>query len=96
MKPEIKNPVLRWLAGCGLLVGIMGIVGVILWIMGWFVNLILGYYEVSYWQITVAAPFDFVLLGILAVCILTIVFIVLLGFIYGAERMGDQYFAPPI
>ncbi len=95
MKLKIKNPVLRWLAGCGLLLGKIGVVGVILWIMGWLITFIPGFYE-EWWQktITVAAPFDLVILGLLVICVLALTFLILSSFFYEAKEMGNQYFDP--
>ena len=96
MKFEIKNPVLRWLAGCGLLTGAIGVVGVIVWILSWFVNLMPGYYEIlfSHGAGDLTSPFGQVLLGIFTVWVLAVVFIVLLGLIYLAKRLGDKHFTP--
>ena len=91
---EIKNSVLRWLAGCGLLVGAMVVVGVIIWILGWLANLIPGYYEILFSHRTITPPFDLVVLGIFTVIVLAIAFFVLFVLIYLAERLGDKYFAP--
>jgi len=94
MKFEIKNPVLRWLAGCGLLVGVIGVVEVIVWILGWLVSLIPGCYEILFSHRTVTPPFDLVVLGTITVCVLALAFMVLLALVYLAERMGDKYFTP--
>ncbi len=88
MKLEIKNPVLRLLAGCGLLTGF--------WVVGWLINFIPGYYEWLYWKIIPPIPFDLVVLGFLTALVFIIIVILLVAFLHVAEKIGSHFFSPKI
>lgn len=94
MKLEIKNPILRWLAGCGLMAGIVGVVGMIFWGIGWLADFIPGFYNWFFSHKTAIVPFDLLILGFITTVILILVVLCLVFIFSGANEIGNRYFTP--